>query len=132
LNSSGYLVGSNGATFTSWQTANSTAGSFTADHDNDGVSNGIEYFLGGNSNTSGQTTLPGITNTNGTLSVTWTKSVTYLGTYGTNFWIETSDTLTGTWTTETAGGNVIINGNSITYTFPAGTRRFARLKVQGP
>ncbi|MBK8039680.1 MAG: autotransporter-associated beta strand repeat-containing protein [Verrucomicrobiaceae bacterium] len=118
--------------FTTWQTANGTSGTIANDHDNDGVPDGIEYFLGGTSNTTGQTTLPGVTNTGGTLSITWTKSATYPGTYGTNFWIESSDTLTGTWTTETVGGTVTVNGNNITYTFPASTRRFVRLKVVGP
>ena len=121
-----------GQSFTSWQTSNSSAGAFTADHDGDGVANGIEYFVGGNGNTTGQTTLPGVTNTGGTLSITWTKSATYPGTYGTNFWIESSGTLTGTWTTETVGGTVTVNGTNITYTFPASARRFVRLKVVGP
>ncbi len=116
--------------FTTWQSLNGTSGSITADHDNDGVPDGIEYFLGGTSNTTGQTVLPGITNTSGTLSITWTKSATYLGVYGTDFVIETSTSLTGAWTTESLGGNVAITGNNVTYTFPAaGTRRFVRLKV---
>ena len=133
LNSSGFLVGSNGATFTTWQTANSSAGAFTADHDNDGVANGIEYFIGGSSNTTGQTPLPSIIDTAGTLRITWTKSSSYPGTYGTNFTVETTDTLTGTWTTETLGVNVTITGNQVRYTFPAGdTRKFVRLKVVGP
>jgi autotransporter-associated beta strand protein len=118
------------ATFATWQSLNGTSGSITVDHDNDGVPDGIEYFLGGTSNTTGQTVLPGITNTSGTLSITWTKAATYLGIYGTDFVIETSTTLTGTWTTETVGGNVTLNGNAFTYTFPAsGDRRFVRLKV---
>ena len=66
------------------------------DHDNDGVPNGIEYFLGGNTNTTGFTALPGVSNTGGTLSVTWTKDAGYTGTYGTDFVVETSETLTGT------------------------------------
>ena len=133
LNSSGYLIANSTApTYTNWSTTNGTAGAFTADHDNDGVANGIEYFLGGNSNTTGTTPLPGVTNTSGTLSITWTKSATYPGTYGTNFWIESTDTLTGTWTTETIGGTVTVTGNNITYTFPTSTRRFVRLKVVGP
>ncbi len=132
INSSGYLVASAGASYSHWQAANGTAGSFDADHDNDGVPNCIEYFLGGNTNTTGQTPLPAVTNTSGTLRITWTKSANYSGTYGTHFWIETTDTLTGTWTTETLGGNVTIVGNNITYTFPAATHRFARLKVVGP
>ena len=63
------------------------------DHDNDGVSNGVEYFLGGNTDTTGFTALPGVTNTGGTLSVTWTKAASYTGTYGTDFVVETSATL---------------------------------------
>lgn len=116
--------------FTTWQTLNGTTGTFSDDHDNDGVPNGIEYFLGGNANTTGQTPLPAITNTNGTLSITWTKGPSHPGVYGTDYLIETNTTLTGTWTSETLGGNVTINGNAITYTFPAsGDRRFVRLKV---
>jgi hypothetical protein len=77
--------------------------------------------------------LPTITNTAGILSITWTKASTYLGVYGTNFTIETSTTLTGTWTTETLGGNVTVSGNNVTYTFPSGgAARFVRLKVTGP
>jgi autotransporter-associated beta strand protein len=116
--------------FTTWQSLNGTSGSITADHDNDGVPDGIEYFLGGTSNTTGQTVLPGITNTSGILTITWTKAATYLGVHGTDFVIETSTTLTGSWTIETVGGNLTITGNNVTYTFPAaGTRRFVRLKV---
>ncbi len=132
LNASGYLVGNTAPTFTNWQTANGSAGAFTADHDGDGVANGIEYFLGGNSNTTGYTPLPAVVNTSGTLRITWNKSANYAGTYGTNFWIETTDTLGGTWTMETLGGNVAIVGNAVTYTFPVGTRRFVRLKVSNP
>jgi autotransporter-associated beta strand protein len=131
LNSGGYLVG-NGVTFESWQAVNGSTGAFDSDHDSDGVSDGIEYFIGGNSNTTGHTPMPGVANDSGTLSVTWTKSSNYPGTYGTHFRVETSDTLTGTWTIETIGGNVTINGNNITYTFPAGgTGRFVRLRVIG-
>lgn len=116
--------------FTTWQSLNGTSGTIASDHDNDGVPDGIEYFLGGTSNTTGQTVLPGITNTSGTLSITWTKSATYPGVYGTDFVIETSTTLTGMWTTETVGENVAITGNNVTYTFPSGgNRRFVRLKV---
>jgi hypothetical protein len=70
----------------------------------------------------------------GTLSVTWTKAAGYPGAYGTNFFVETSDTLTGSWTAETLGGTVTITGNDVTYTFPSplGGKKFARLKVTGP
>jgi autotransporter-associated beta strand protein len=123
------------ATFATWQSLNGTSGTIADDHDNDGVPDGIEYFVGGpNGNTTGPTMLPAIINNSGTLSITWTKAATYLGVYGTDFVIETSTTLTGTWTTETIGGNVALSGNAFTYTFPAasGTRKFVRLKVMSP
>lgn len=126
------------AGFDSWQTKNGATGQTLAqDHDGDGVSNGIEYFLvGPNGNSTGFTPLPGVTNTGGTPSVTWTKAADYTGVYGTDFRVETSATLTGTWTPETLApsGTVTITGNEVRLTFPTplGTKNFARLKVTGP
>jgi autotransporter-associated beta strand protein len=119
------------ATFATWQTLNGASGSIASDHDNDGVPDGIEYFLGGTSNTTGPTILPGIVNSSGTLSITWIKGSGYPGIYGTDFVVETSTTLIGTWTTEPLGGNVTQNGNNVTYTFPVplDSRRFVRLKI---
>jgi fibronectin type 3 domain-containing protein len=130
-------IGASGSSFSSWQTANATAGGLDEDHDGDGVDNGVEFFLGGASDTTGFTSLPGVVNTAGTLSVTWTKATSYGGTYGTDFWIETSATLSPPWTQETAGVNVAItidavNGDAVKYTFPAGSKNFARLRVTGP
>jgi fibronectin-binding autotransporter adhesin len=121
--------------FAAWQDANSTAGGLNDDHDNDGVDNGVEWFLGGNANTSGFTALPAVTNTGGTLSVTWTKSADYPGNYGTDFRVETSATLANPWTPATVGvgaGFVEITGNNVKFTFPAGVKDFARLVVTGP
>lgn len=121
------------AGFANWQTTNDTSGGIEADHDNDGVPNGIEYFLGGpNGNTTGFTALPAIENNAGVLSITWTMGAGYTGTYGTDFRVETSATLQNPWTTESVGGNVTITGNQVKYTFPAGTRNFARLVVIEP
>jgi autotransporter-associated beta strand protein len=123
------------AGYAAWATLNGAGPNLNDDHDNDGVPNGVEYFLGGPSGTTtGFTALPGVTNAAGTLSVTWTKSADYTGVYGTDFTVETSDTLTGTWTTESISGTVTISGNNVTYTFPTplGTKKFARLKVTGP
>jgi autotransporter-associated beta strand protein len=134
LDSNGYLTATPAGGYSSWQTANSTGQTIDLDHDNDGVANGVEYFLGGNSNTTGFTALPAVVNTAGTLSVTWTKAaVGYNGNYGSDFRVETSATLAaGSWTTETLGVAVTITGNAVKYTFPAGTKNFARLKVTGP
>jgi alpha-galactosidase len=121
--------------FAAWQSANGTTGQTLAqDHDNDGVPNGIEYFLGGNSNTTGFTPLPGVSNAGGTLSVTWTKHAGYTGAYPTDFVVETSETLTGTWVAATSPGTVTITGNQVKYTFPSplGSKKFVRLKVTGP
>lgn len=123
------------AGYSSWAAFNTAGPNLNDDHDNDGVPNGVEYFLGGPSgNTTGFTLLPGVTNTAGTLSVTWVMGSGYAGVYTTDFTVETSDTLTGTWTTENTPGNVTISGSNVTYTFPTplGIKRFVRLKVTGP
>ncbi len=133
LDASGYLIESAGSGFSAWQAANTTAGGLDEDHDGDGVPNGIEYFLGGATDTTGATPLPGVTNDGGTFSVTWTMADDYGGEYGTDFTVETSATLAaGSWTTETLDGNVSISGKHVTYSFPAGGNRFVRLKVTGP
>lgn len=123
------------AGFSNWLSANGTTQTIDLDHDNDGVPNGIEYFLGGNTNTTGFTTLPGVSTVGG-LSVTWTKHASYpiTAVYGTDYVVETSPTLSGPWTAETVGGNVTITGNEVKFTFPTplGTRNFARLSVSGP
>ncbi len=122
--------------YAAWQAANSTDQAANLDHDNDGVSNGVEHFLGGTGNTTGFTTpLPGVTNTAGTLSVTWVRHPDFPGfpgNYGTAVIVETSATLADPWTPAVEGvgaGFVEITGNDLKYTFPAGTKNFARLKV---
>jgi hypothetical protein len=128
--------------FSFWQTANATSQTIGEDHDQDGVSNGVEYFLGGpNGNTTGFTALPGVAKDPGTgaLSVTWTHAADYTGTYGTDYFVETSDTLTGTWTSEAADPNpgftvTFPTAATVKFTFPTplDTKKFARLKVTGP
>jgi autotransporter-associated beta strand protein len=135
LDDYGYLTATAALGYASWAALNGAGANLNDDHDNDGVDNGVEYFIGGpNGNTTGFTPLPGVTNTGGVLSITWTKAGDYAGTYGNHFVVETSDSLGGTWSTEASPGNVTISGNNVTYTFPSplGTKRFARLKVTGP
>jgi fibronectin-binding autotransporter adhesin len=137
LNAGGYLIATEQLGFAAWQSANDTAGGPDADHDLDGVSNGIEFFLGGIADTTGFTSLPGVDEDGGTLSVTWIRSGGYSGTYGTDYWVETSDTLTGTWTqaapgTGTNQADLTTVPGEVKYTFPAGTKNFVRLKVTGP
>lgn len=129
--------------FDAWKTANSAGAQTLADdHDDDGVDNGTEYFIAGNASSTGFTAQPGVVNTAGVLSVTWPKAANtagYPGVYNVHFFVETSDTLAGgSWVTAplgTGAGQVSITGTggtSVKYTFPAGTKRFARLKVTGP
>ena len=61
------------AGYASWASTNTAGVNLNDDHDNDGVSNGVEYFLGGPSGTTtGFTALPSVVKAlDGTLSVTW-------------------------------------------------------------
>jgi hypothetical protein len=105
------------------------------------VPNGIEYFLFGNTDTTGFTALPPVSNNSGVLSVTWTKAADYAGNYGpaADFVVQTSDTLTS-WSPASTSGTpntpdtVYLNGNDVTYTFPSplDAKKFARLVVTGP
>ena len=118
--------------YANWLTANPEAAGQTADqdHDNDGVPNGVECFLGGTANTTGFTPLPGVVNTAGTRSITWTKGSGYTGTYGTDYVVEVSDNLQN-WANAVAD-HVTESPASVKYTFPFDTKRFARLKVMVP
>ena len=122
--------------YDAWKMSNGTTQPIDGDHDGDGVPNGIEHFLGGSGETTGITPLPSVANSTGTFSITWTKGGDYTGSYGTNFTVETSDSLTGTWTTEpaapTPGATVSFpTASTVRYTFPtpAGGKKFVRLKV---
>ena len=127
------------AGYASWASTNTAGANLADDHDNDGVSNGIEYFLGGPAgNTTGFTTLPSVVKAlDGTLSVTWPKGLNYAGVYSTDYVVETSATLTGVWTAETTGGgNITDSSTEVKFTFPGGPtysgKNFARLRVTGP
>jgi hypothetical protein len=129
------------SSFSDWQDANGTQGDLDEDHDSDGVSNGVEYFMGGSASTTGFTELPGVSNTGGIFTVTWSRATLaegYSGTYGTDFVVETSDSLVGAWTIEKAdpeaGFTVTQTPDEVKYTFPnpLSTRKFVRLKVTGP
>jgi hypothetical protein len=121
-----------GSGFDTWKVTNGVIGGIDEDHDNDGVTNGVEYFIGGpNGNTTGFTALPGVVNDAGTLSVTFTKAADYAGSYGADFEVEVSTTLAN-WGPAPEGTVTFPSATEVKYTFPAGTRNFARLKVTGP
>jgi autotransporter-associated beta strand protein len=130
---SGSIVVAPASGYSSWQTANG-AGSQTVDqdHDNDGVDNGVEYFLGGNTNTTGFTALPAPASG----AVTWVKGASYTGTFGTHFKVQSSTNLT-TWIDAPSDSNpgvagtvYLLSGNNVTYTLPTGAgKTFVRLLV---
>jgi autotransporter-associated beta strand protein len=107
--------------FTSWATANGATGQTPQqDHDNDGVENGIEYFMGQTG--SSFTAMPGLDGTN---TVSWTASAAYQGTYE----VQTSTDLV-TWTN--VDPRPTPSGGTLSYTLPAdapGGKSFVRLLV---
>ncbi|MEN9974091.1 MAG: hypothetical protein RLZZ282_97, partial [Verrucomicrobiota bacterium] len=102
--------------YSSWATTNAPGQTPGQDYDNDGVDNGIEYFMGQTG--SSFTAMPGLDGTN---TVTWTKDPAYLGTWQ----VQTSPDLS-VWT-NVAG---TANGSSVSYTLPPGLGTwFVRLLV---
>jgi len=105
--------------FSAWANANG-ASNQTADqdHDNDGVKNGIEYFMGQTG--SSFTALPALDGTN---TITWPMDPAYLGTYE----VQTSPNLSD-WTNVTP--RPVPSGGNLSYLLPTGLgKRFVRLFV---
>lgn len=106
--------------FNTWATANAPGQTVSQDHDNDGVENGIEYFMGESG--SSFTAMPALNSSN---EITWPASAAYNGTYE----VQTSPDLVN-WT------NVVpkpaISGGNLSYTLPSGApggKSFVRLLV---
>jgi hypothetical protein len=104
--------------FSAWATANAPGQTADQDHDNDGVKNGIEYFMGQSG--SSFTAMPGLDATN---TVTWAMDPAYVGTYE----VQTSSNL-GTWTNVTP--RPVPAGGNLSYLLPPGLGiQFVRLLV---
>lgn len=107
--------------FTSWANANNATGQTPGqDHDNDGVENGVEYFMGETG--SSFTAYSGLDATN---TVTWTMDPAYKGTYE----VQTSPDLV-TWTN--ADPKPVPSGGLVRYSLPSSGpdgRRFVQLLV---
>jgi autotransporter-associated beta strand protein len=107
--------------YAAWASANGASANPDEDHDNDGVANGVEYFMGEVGSTF--TANPAIVTVGATRTVTWEKDAAFSGSYE----VQTSSNLT-TWADVT--GTVVDNGTSVVYTFPAPSGKlFVRLKV---
>jgi fibronectin-binding autotransporter adhesin len=119
----GLVVGGSTNTYNDWATANGVTGGVNGDSNNDGVQNGIAYFM----NATGQATLPGIIGN----TVTWTNGGNIESSaYGTQFVVETSTDL-ATWT-PVAGSdpNLSNTAGSVSYTLTSGlNKKFVRLVV---
>ncbi|MEO7101229.1 MAG: autotransporter-associated beta strand repeat-containing protein [Luteolibacter sp.] len=114
--------------YASWGDVYAPGQTIDQDHDNDGVANGIEYFMGQTGSTF--TANPAIVS--GT--VTWPMAATYAGVYGTDYEIQTSGDLV-TWTQVPQGAGAgfatVTAGVSVAYTLPTGGGKvFARLVVK--
>lgn len=124
----GVLTLSANNTYATWATANAGGGAAAQDFDQDGVSNGVEFFMGqtGSSFTPNPSLLGG--------TVTWPKNPSAIATYV----VQTSTNLQneiapgdGGWSTVPSG--VVDNGTSVTYTPPTGDpKRFTRINVTIP
>lgn len=111
--------------FSAWAVANAPGQTVSQDHDNDGVSNGIEYFMGLSG--SAFTANPGVV----AGKVSWPKGAAYIGAYGVDYVVQTSPDLT-TWTDILVGDPNLSNGTPLEYTLPTASKVFTRLKVTGP
>ena len=109
-------------TYADWAIANGVAGDPDVDSDNDGVDNGVEYFMGITSGDPVFTANPALDSTN---MMTWPMSATFNGSYE----VETSTDL-GTWTPVTPRPTPV--GGDLTFTLPSdvpGGKNFVRLIV---
>ena len=105
-------------TFTTWAAANAGGQTASEDFDNDGVDNGIEYFMGQTG--SSFTANPSLNASN---VISWPASATYEGTYE----VQTSPDL-ATWTN--VDPRPLVVDGTLSYTLPTGLgKRFVRLLV---
>jgi len=134
-----------GDAFTSWASSRGLGGAaaaFTADPDNDGITNGMEFVLGGEPNpanpgSNSRAVLPTLVKSGGNIVFAFSRAdaAAYL-----NPVVEFSTTLTGSWTTasDPANATIVVTpgtpSDTVTVTIPvsANAKTFARLKVAKP
>jgi hypothetical protein len=111
--------------YTSWATDNAGGQAASLDWDNDGVSNGVEYFMNA---APGFTANPG---PDGSKTVTWTNGGNIPSSaYGTGFVVQTSTDLLSWADVPGNDTNLVNTSGSVTYTLPGAGKQFARLKVK--
>jgi autotransporter-associated beta strand protein len=117
------VVGPPSVSYAAWADANGVIGASNADANQDGVPNGIAWFMGA----TGSITLPGIVG----YTVTWPNGGNIPSSaYGSQFGVETSPDLV-TWTLVAANDAALSNtAASVSYTIPSGMGPiFVRLRV---
>ena len=120
-NISNISVTSGGGGFANWSPAGGQAPG--EDYNNDGVQNGIAYFM----NAAGQTTLPDLINN----TVTWTNGGNIPSSeYGTQFAVETSPDLENWTAVDVDDPNLSNTAGTVSYTLTPGLdQQFVRLAV---
>ena len=111
--------------YASWADTHVGSQASNLDYDNDGVENGIEYFL--NTTTAGFTASPSSFTGN---TATWTNGGNIPSSdYGTQFYIQTSPDLVN-WTKVLDGDSILNNtAGSVSYTLNGTGKQFVRLVV---
>jgi hypothetical protein len=108
----------------SWNIANAGGQAANLDYDNDGVSNGVEYFMNA---APGFTANPGLVGN----TVTWANGGNIPSSaYGSQFVVQISTDLTN-WTDVpgTGDANLANTSGSVAYTLSGAGKKFVRLKV---
>jgi len=119
-------------TYVDWAAQWAPGQEASADHDGDGVTNGVEYFMGATGST--RTVLPQPAVVDGATRITWPKGSGYHGLYGVDHVVQISTDLQpegqpGGWTDVPAAG-VTDTATSLAYAFASGGPKcFARLKI---
>lgn len=114
------------SSYATWAAANAGGQGASQDFDGDGVDNGVEFFMGetGSTFTANPSVVGGV--------ISWPKSDTYTGTYGTDYVVQTSTNLTS-WTNVLVTDPNLNNGDPLQYTLPTGAGSvFVRLLVNVP
>ncbi len=145
LDINGYLIESVAGGYSAWAATNAPTGTAGDDFDGDGVTNGVEYVLGGDKDTNDASKLPAINTAGGNLTFTFFRDQASID--GTTIVeINTSLDLTDWTTTYTVPDGAVANNpgvtvekdtptagiDKVTLTIPQApdTRKFARLKVK--
>jgi uncharacterized repeat protein (TIGR02543 family) len=110
--------------YNTWASTYAGGGLPDGDSNNDGVSNGVAFFM----NATGIATNPALNAT--TRTVTWTNGgIIPSSEYGTQFVVQTSDDLAA-WTDASSSDSHLTNtSGSVSYTFTGTAPHFVRLKV---